>query len=146
MNVIDSVIASLTTHHSPLTTLTNMVEVLTLVSTQAPIVGAFVWFLIYFTKQVAENEKRRDEWFTMTLANQDKTFKDGMAKVIEGHARTTERICERLDKMKTTMIACKYNRKSTSPKNMDCIEDIGKLAERPDIAEKSTNFLQRKPT
>jgi hypothetical protein len=90
-------------------------EILTLVSTQAPIVGAFVWFLIYFTKQVADNEKRRDEWFTMTLANQDKTFKDGMASIIEGHTRTAERICERLDKMKTTIIACKYNKENMPP-------------------------------
>jgi hypothetical protein len=87
----------------------------TLLVTQVPVLGAFIWFLIHHTKQTAANEKRRDEWFTQTLANQDQTFKDSLTMIVSHNAQTTERICERLDKMKTSIIACKFNKGNVPP-------------------------------
>jgi hypothetical protein len=63
-------------------------EILSLLCTQVPVIGALIWFLIYLSKTTERRFEQQSEEFRMNLKD-----------VMQTHERSIEKICGRLDKI-----------------------------------------------
>ena len=78
-------------------------EVLTLLCTQVPVIGALIWFLTYWTRRVDTREVAREHWFRDCMDRKDELFKQSITEIVMCHNNANAKTIERLNAIESSV-------------------------------------------